>query len=163
MKSSYPEFVGADESSRLYREVCAAVLFGSCACVVGACSRNSPASRVMKVVLPIGRVGFGYFQLQMHGSFVLLHGPEFFLARAWPVLAEGDDGHTQRRNIRRRGVRFLRRGPVSPGRPKGAQEGCQHGNRRTFRRYRFPVNDRSAAASAGLMQRPACFLPTYEM
>lgn len=61
MKSSYPEFVGADESSRLYREVCAAVLFGSCACVVGACSRNSPASRVMKVVLPIGRVGFVIF------------------------------------------------------------------------------------------------------
>lgn len=64
MKSSYPEFVGADESSRLYREVCTAVFSGvPCACVVGACSRNSPASRVMKVVLPIGRVGFGYFQL----------------------------------------------------------------------------------------------------
>ena len=28
MKSSYPEFVGADESSRLYREVCTAVLLG---------------------------------------------------------------------------------------------------------------------------------------
>ena len=28
MKSSYPEFVGADESSRLYREVCTAVFFG---------------------------------------------------------------------------------------------------------------------------------------
>ena len=122
MKSSYPEFVGADESSRLYREVCTAVFFGcSLRLRRGCVQQEQPCKQGDESRFAHRSCRFRLFSIIDARKFCFVAWAGiFFLARAWLVLAEGDDGHTQRRNIRRRGVRFLRRGPVSPGRPKGA-------------------------------------------